>query len=163
MSIIAAVVQGSETWLGWDSRISTEDGSCAKSTTPKVFIRGRLAIGAAGRVGFAAQALYGDWPKCTRLTPQYVLQEWLPYAALTEAGRQEVELLFAVPGQLYVCSDGDIWDPGPVAAIGSGLVPALVSLRESRLVKPEKRLLRALECAGEYNIWCGPPYNTARL
>lgn len=174
MTAVAGLEHNGLVWLGGDSAFSTEDAVWIQGE-PKVFRRGPLVIGTAGRARWEALLRYvveipafragqdvGRWLNVDLATAirKAATQEGYEH----ESGFVEFDACAAmvgIAGKLYVIEpDLCFWRPlCGYHAIGSGGEHARVSLSETAdRMQPKTRLKRALERAAEKTPFVRPPF-----
>lgn len=180
MTVIAAIKGPHGVQIGWDSRISSAGGDAEPCRTTKVWTRGEFALGISGVVGGYTPAIYSKrWPKMPpKIDEFWYANVWLPFVfRATGLSRDphsiithlpaESSVLIVYRGTILIGDDhGDVWQPeGDCGAIGSGAVAALAALRATvaSIVPPAQRMMQALELAGEFNAYVGPPYHTLHM
>jgi ATP-dependent protease HslVU (ClpYQ) peptidase subunit len=182
MTCIVGVAQGGVVYMGGDSAIVR--GDAYTSTREKVFraAGGRLLAGASGGVRcvqVAKLAIASSFSAATEIVPgnemEFVIKNFVGVLreALERGGclgkkdgeeyaARETSWLVGINGRLlFIDSYFSVGerDTG-VDAIGSGLKYALGSLWESRGLKlrPDSRILRALEAAAHFDEHVRPPF-----
>lgn len=175
MTAVAGISDGKYVWLAGDSAFSTDD-SVWIQRDPKVFKRGPVVIGTAGRARWESLLRYVvDIPPLKRDQEPARWANVDLATAIRKAATQEgyehesgfIEFddcaaMVGIAGRLFVVEpDLCCWSPmSGYHAIGSGGEHALVSLTETAgRMQPKARLKRALERAVEKTPFVRPPFS----
>jgi ATP-dependent protease HslVU (ClpYQ) peptidase subunit len=175
MTAVAAIEHNGHVYLAGDAAFSTDDAVWIQSE-PKVFRRGAVVIGIAGRARWESLLRYVvDVPPFRRdqdpaRWANVDLATAIRKAATHEGYEHEsgfIEFegciaMVGIAGKLFVIEpDLAAWRPlCGYHAIGSGGEHARVSLSETRdRMQPKTRLKRALERAAEKTPFVRPPFS----
>lgn len=169
MSCVIGLKYGAHVYIGADGRATSNDGEMRPIICRKVFNNGSYLIGFCGSVR-TGQLLYPETgfqpPKRTHLFPQ-AIREWFETngVLLRDEETGDVHgsnILIGRNGKLFeILTDFQMSEVPEYTAIGSGsnfAFGALEVLKSAKGLKPENKILKALEVSSKYCVQVGPPY-----
>lgn len=169
MSCVIGLKHGGNVYIGADGRATTGDGEIRPVTCNKVFVNGKYLIGFCGSVrtgqllypqNFEAPKQMKDWPTAFRCQ----LAENGALLNDPETGDiQGANVIIGWRGKLYeILVDFQMLQPIEFTCIGSGSTyafGAMEVLKHAKGMKPEDKILKALEVSAKYCSQVGPPYD----
>lgn len=171
MSCVVGVIHDGKVYIGADGLATTNEGEKRPIITNKVFRNGKYLFGFTGSVR-TGQVLYSryftpprdiyDMPDSIR---EHMAQKGTLLTNEEQAQAHAANFLIGFNGRLFeILIDFQMNEvSGNYTALGSGGPYALGSLfttRKSYKMKPENRIIRALEAASQFDASCGPPFMT---
>ena len=169
MSTVVGLKTKKGTWIGCDSRASTEDGDIRPVVAQKIFNNGPYMIGFIGSIR-GGQITYPEY-----FTPPEKMSDW-PDALISQCenkrclgiGDQQTSIMLCNyviadkrDGKLYeILVDFQLNEIDEMTVVGSGSAYAYGSLFTTRElnINGDKRVLMALKSAGKFDTATGDPF-----
>jgi len=172
MSTVVGINNGGEIWLGSDGMATTAEGERRNVICNKIFENGDYLFGFVGsvRIGQLLTPHHFEPPSDIRDLPDEILmhlkeRDCVAYSSETSVSLLESNMLIATSsGKLYeILSDFQLNEVVKYTAIGSGSYFACGSLHTTRNQKnADKRIMKALHAASEFDTSTGPPYTVQK-
>jgi ATP-dependent protease HslVU (ClpYQ) peptidase subunit len=168
MSCIIGLKYGGNVYIGGDGRATSSDGEMRPIICNKVFMNGLYLVGFCGSVR-TGQLLYPNNfspPKKILNWPNAMREHFSEYGALLrdeETGDVHgANVLVGRNGKLFeILVDFQMSEILEFTSIGSGSTfafGALEILKLAKGMKPEDKIMKALEVSAKYCAQVGPPY-----
>lgn len=170
MSCIIGLKHGGNVYIGADGRATTGDGEIRPVTCNKIFKTGHYLVGYCGSVrtgqllrpenGFKPPKTIVEWPAAFR---NHLAENGALLNDPETGDIQGANVLIGWKGKLFeILIDFQMLEPNEFSCIGSGSTYAFGAMEVLKLakgMKPEDRIMKALEVSGKFCSQVGPPYD----
>lgn len=176
MTVIVGIVKNNTVWLGADSAATNSSGTQKLLGDPKVFVKGKIAIGVCGSPKILDHlnnvtelpSWDGRAPKREFLLRDVVptIKSSLGAGECLEGSNMPGELLIGFQGRLYQVESNFqlITSQAGFDSVGSGSDTAIGSLHSTTNVQStRKRVIMALTAACARNAMCRPPFTIVKV